>query len=141
MQLAKELKTMPKLKCHYIKGHQDAKKKKKYLTLPKRYNIEAEAKAEATIMRFQMRQPANKVIPFPASTVHTYIHHQFISSSLNTRLHEELTCTGYWDYLESKYKQLIHCHSETHRLGFIPQTPEQTTQQTAPAGTISSPSV
>ena len=28
---------------------------------------------------------------------------EFISSLLNTRLHEELTCTGYWEYLESKH--------------------------------------
>ena len=99
MQLAKELKTMPKLKRNYVKGHQDTKKKKD-ITLPERYNIEVDAKA--TIMRFQMRQPVSKVIPFSVSTVNTYIHNQLISSSLNTQLHEEFNCEGYWDYLESK---------------------------------------
>ena len=101
MQLAEELKTLPNLKRHYVKGHQDSKKKKKDLTIPELYNIEADA--EATIMRFQMRQPAHTVIPFPASTVNIYIRNQVITSSLNTRLHEELTCADYWDYLESKY--------------------------------------
>ena len=42
MQLAEELKTIPNLKRHYVKGHQDAKKKKDF-TLPERYNIEADA--------------------------------------------------------------------------------------------------
>ena len=87
MQLAEELKTMPNLKRHYVKGHQDSKrKKKKDLTLSERYNIEVDA--EAFSMRFQMRQPTHTVIPFPVSTVTIYIRNQFISWSLNAQLHE-----------------------------------------------------
>ena len=71
MQLVEEHKTIPKLKRHRVKGHQDAKKKKD-LILPERYNIEADV--EAAILRFQMQQPESKITPFPVSSVNTYIH-------------------------------------------------------------------
>ena len=92
MHLAEELNTMPNLKCHYVKGHEDTKKK--YITLPERYNVEADAKA--TILRFRMQQPAHKVIPIPASTVNT-LHlrpvHQLITqhqTARRTHLHRIL---------------------------------------------------
>jgi hypothetical protein len=54
-------------------------------------------------MRFQMRQPASHVIPFPASIMTVSIRHQQINSALNARLHEEFTREGYWLHLENKF--------------------------------------
>jgi hypothetical protein len=101
MQLVEELKTLPEMKRHCVKGHQDATKKHKELTLPETHNTAADA--EATIMLFEMRQPASHVIPFPASIVNVSVGKQQINSALNTLLHEELTREGCWQCLESKF--------------------------------------
>ena len=110
MQLVEELLPIPTLKRQYVRAHQDLKKKLEQLTLPERYNFEADA--DATLMRFEMTQPAAKVIPFPASVVNVYIQQQLISSSLNTLLHAAYTSDGYWTYLEEKY----HWSPTTRRL-------------------------
>jgi hypothetical protein len=102
MQIAEEAKKVPQLSRHYVKGHQDDKKKARELTLPEIYNIDADK--SATKMRHEMNAPASQVIPFPASPVGVYIQHQLISSSLDSRLHEQFTTEEYWDYLQAKYE-------------------------------------
>jgi hypothetical protein len=89
MQLVDEIQTIHELKCHYIRGHQNLKKKPNDFTLPELYNVAADA--EATIMRFQMPQPAARGILFTTSIVNIYVCHQLIGSSLNTILHEAFT--------------------------------------------------
>jgi hypothetical protein len=101
MQIVEVAKTVPLLTRHYVKGHQDAEKKKKDLTLPEIYNIDADN--SATQMRHEMNEPASQVILFPASPVSVYIQYQLISSSLDTRLHEMFTIDDYWVYLQDKY--------------------------------------
>jgi hypothetical protein len=51
MQIVEVAKTVPPLTRHYVKGHQDAEKKQKDLTLPEIYNIHADN--SATQMRHE----------------------------------------------------------------------------------------
>jgi hypothetical protein len=101
MQIVEEAKKVLELTRHYVKGHQDNEKKKKDLTLPELYNIDADN--SATKMRHEMNEPASHVIPFPASPVGVYIQHQLITASLDTRMHEMFTIADYWVYLQDKY--------------------------------------
>ena len=63
MQITDLVTHIPKLTRHYVKGHQDSKKKKSEMTLPEIYNCDADA--SATRMRFEMSKPATNVICFP----------------------------------------------------------------------------
>jgi hypothetical protein len=101
-QIAEEAKKIPTLNRHYVKGHQDSKKKRQDLTQPELYNIDADA--SATKMRYEMQQPATKVIHFPACSTHIYVHQQHRSSAIDPILHESYTNSDYWAYLESKYQ-------------------------------------
>jgi hypothetical protein len=71
MQIVEEARHLT-ITRHYVKGHQDDVKKRSEMTLPEIYNIDSDP--SATVMRYEMNQPARTVIPFPASRVNIYIN-------------------------------------------------------------------
>ena len=89
MQFDEELKTIPKLKGHYVKGHQDAKKKKDLL--------ERRGSHYHDIPNVTACIQSHPVLCFHCPHLHSQPDHQFIAQ------HPIQTCNRYWQYLESKF--------------------------------------